>query len=212
MSAPSLARQPKRGAVLAALRFVGSRLLRVQRHMVFVAGDHAPSAPPPRPGERCWTVTGGTPLEQDMRDQLLSLSPANAEYIAALARREADVCLIAKDGRLVHYAFLLHANRTTRLLGFGRDWGLIGNMFTCESQRGKGCQGRSAAALAALARASGMRGAIAETAYDNAASQRGLGKGGMRCYGKVELLVVLNVLAIRFRRPDAGLPFAGFCW
>lgn len=212
MSARSLAHQPKRRTLLTALRFIGSRLLRVQRHVVFVAGNNAPAVPPRRPGERCWTVVGGTPLEQDLRDQLLSLSPGNAEYLVALARREADVCLIAKDGRLVHYAFLLHANRTTRLLGFGRDWGLIGNMFTCESQRNKGYQGCSAAALAALARASGMLGAIAETSYDNTASQHGLKKGGMCYYGKIELVIVLNVLAIRFRRPDAGLPLAGFCW
>ena len=65
-------------------------------------------------------------------------------------------------------------------------------------------------ARAALAGEHGFERIAAETAPDNLASQRGMSKGGMKLLGRMDLVVVLNVLVLRLRRPKGFKP-AAFC-
>lgn len=51
-------------------------------------------------------------------DQLLSISRENKDYLEAIFDGEAEGLAVVRDGKLVHYGFLMYRNRTARLLGF----------------------------------------------------------------------------------------------
>jgi RimJ/RimL family protein N-acetyltransferase len=142
---------------------------------------------------------------------VLSISPGNREYLEAVSRGEAQGLAVLNGGTLVHYAFLMYANKTACLLGFGRRVGLIGNAFTVPSYRGRGCQSRSAAARIGMAREAGLEQVISETRYDNIASQKNLPRAGMTLLGKLEVVVLLNMLVIRYRRPAGSISLWGIC-
>jgi hypothetical protein len=145
-------------------------------------------------------------------EQVVCLSADNREYLEAIPRGEAEGLAVLCDGKVVHYAFLMYRNKTACLLGFGKKSGLVGNAFTIGPYRGRGCQARSVAARIKMAEQAGLDRVISETSYDNIASQHGLRKGGMKLLGKIEFVVLLNVLVVRYRRPDKSIRRVGLCW
>lgn len=183
------------------LRFIRRKIIRIERHEVFVADTPVAKGHTWLPGEDASIVSGGEELSSEMREALLYYSPANQEFIDALGRCEVDGLFVRANEKLVHYAFLMRHNKTTRLMGFDRDTALIGNMYTAFDYRGKGCQGRATAGLLEWASCSGVQRVIAETSYANKISQHGLINGGMRPFGRVELLIILNFFVIRYKRP-----------
>lgn len=202
----------KENGLLKTLVFLRKKLVRVQRHLVYAVLCTDAKEPKWLSGERVCVSIRGKLWDQVVSDQIVSLSSCNRDYLEAIPRGEAEGLAILRDGKVVHYAFLMYRNKTTCLLGFGKEVGLIGNAFTINSYRGRGCQARSVAARIKMAERAGLVQVISETSYDNTASQRGLAKAGMKLLGRVESVVLLNVLVIRYRRPDRSIQRVGLCW
>lgn len=132
---------------------------------------------------------------------LLGLNTDNKQYIDAIAAGEAIGVVISHLGEPVHYGFLYLKNRTHRLLGLPKDGALMGNAFTVESYRGKGCQARSVGIRAQLASDAGFERVYAETGLDNDASKRGLSKAGMEYVGRIRIVVLLRCMVLRHCQP-----------
>ncbi len=191
------------------LRFIRRKIVRIEKHEVFVAERLLTQKPMWLPEEKVSIIAGGNELGSALRDDLLWYSPTNKEFIDAHRRCEVDGLFIHANDKLVHYAFLIRHNKTTRLIGFDNETALIGNMYTASDYRGKGYQKRATAALLDWAISSGAQRVIAETSYTNTASQQGLKNGGMQSFGKVELLIVFNFLVIRYKRPSDKISWLG---
>jgi len=205
-----LAKLQKDG-VLKTLAFLRKKLVRVQKHLVYSADCTAAPEPQWLAGEKAFISSHTNPWAQALCDEVLSISAENAEYLQAILDGEAEGLAVLRDSKVVHYGFLMHRNKTARLLGFGTSVGLIGNAFTVRGYRGRGCQARSVAARIRMAQKAGLRRVISETSYDNTASHRNLVKGGMDLLGRVELVVVLNVLVIRYKRPNNAVTLIELC-
>lgn len=135
-------------------------------------------------------------------DQALAANPETQDYFDDI-RKGRVVGVLAHDrGRLVHYSFLFKRNKTACLLGLPRTAALVGNAFTFPDSRGLGVQGASLRVRASVAAQEGFLSIVAETAPENLASQRGMARGGMVHIGRLNLVVVLNCLVIRWRRPE----------
>lgn len=143
-----------------------------------------------------------TALNKIAADTVDYLEDVNAGRVVAL--------VILHQGEVVHYSYVFLRNKSACVLGLDRDTALVGNAFTVQSYRGKGCQARSVALRAAIAQDRGFRFIAAETSPENLASQRGLQNGGMGLVGRLDLAVILNCLVIRWRRPP-GVSLLGFC-
>jgi hypothetical protein len=197
--------------LMKTLVFLGTRLLRTQKHLVYSASCAGAREPEWLPGELAIRSSRAHLLDPTLSSQLLSISAGNRQYVDAISRGEAEALVVVHDGRVVHYGFLMHRNKTTCLLGFAKRVGLLGNAFTVPSYRGRGCQIRSVAARIKMAEQAGLERVISETGYDNAASQRNIMKGGMTLLGRFELVVALNALVIRYKRPSTSIPMFGLC-
>lgn len=142
--------------------------------------------------------------------QLLALGLGNRAYLDDIERDHIIGVIIRVNQSIVHYGFLMKRNRTRGLLGLPRNAALSGHDYTLPSYRGRGAQGRSVLARAHLARDAGFSWIYSETSPDNLASQRGLAKGGMEILGRLDFVVVLRFVVIRWRRPP-GFDAVGWC-
>lgn len=141
---------------------------------------------------------------------LKMLASDASDYLSDVEAGRVVALVISVDGQIVHYSYVFVQNKSACILGLDRDTALIGNAFTAPDYRGKGCQSRSVGLRAAIAKARGFSFVAAETSPGNVSSQRGLQKGGMRFVGRLDLLVLLNCLVVRWRRPR-GVPVFGVC-
>jgi hypothetical protein len=207
-----IAAKLQRVGLLKTFAILRKKLARVQRHQVFTAHCTKTREPDWLPGEQVCFSSRERTWDQVVSKQIVSLSADNSDYLEAVSRGEAEGLAVVCEGNVVHYAFLLHRNKMVRLLGFSKEIGLVTNAFTLERYRGRGAHARSVAARIRMAEQSGFDQVISETSYDNAASQRGLVKGGMKPFGSVEFVVLLNVLVIRYKRPDNSIKRIELCW
>lgn len=143
-------------------------------------------------------------------DALCAMSTTSKDYLDDVRRNKAIALVIMFEEKVVHYSYVFLRNKTSCILGLRRDTALVGNDFTIPSYRGKGCQLRSVALRASIAKEHGFAYIAAETSPDNNASQRGLQNGGMNLLGSLRIFVILNSLIIRWHRPY-GFPLIGFC-
>lgn len=195
----------------AVLGRIADKLVRTHTFMVFAAPCRDAAFPLAGPGEQlCVLRQGNLADNAAVCAALVALNPSNAEYIADIRRGWIIGFVIVRGGTVVHASYLFLKNKTACILGLRPDTALMGNAFTVPAYRGQGCQPRSVAARAALAREAGFERVAAETSPDNVASQRGLQKAGMRLTGRLDLVVLLNVLVIRWRRPP-GVALLGLC-
>lgn len=143
-------------------------------------------------------------------DRLIATAPYNRGYVADIRRGLIVGFIIEADRRIVHYGYLFLRNRMACILGMRGATAVIGNAFTVPDYRGKSAQSRSVMARSCLAGQAGFETIAAETSPDNHASQRGMSKAGMQRIGRMDVVVVLSILVLRWRRP-AGFPMVGFC-
>lgn len=193
------------------LRAFRRRLFRTNSYLLFKAsceiGEH------PRLGEgESYLALDSTNIDEfdDIIKALEQLSGDASDYISDVRAGKIVALLIQCNGELVHYSYVFLRNKSACILGLDRDTALVGNVFTVQSYRGKGCQARSVALCAAIARDRGFAFIAAETSLNNVASQRGMKNGGMNLAGRLDLAVILNSLVIRWRRPP-GSAMLGFC-
>ena len=202
----------KRDGLLKTLVLLRKKLVRVQRHLVYVAACADAMEPDWLPGDWVSFASRYSPLDHLVSEQLLSHSADNVDYLEAVSRGEAEVLAVLCDGNVIHYAFLLYRNKMVQFLGFSKKIGLVANAYTIEQYRGRGYHTRSVAARIKMAERSGFDQVLSETAYDNVASQHGLVKGGMKFLGRVEFVVLFNVLVIRYRKPNNSIKWVELCW
>ena len=146
-----------------------------------------------------------------LASQVAALDPENPEYIDDIRQDRVIGLAVLNGSHVVHCAFVFKKNKTAALLGLPSSAALIGNALTVSEFRGRGIQGLSVRARATIARQAGFKSVIAETAPANVASQRGMIKGGMQPLGRLNIVVVLNCLVIRWRRPE-GFRFFDVCF
>lgn len=201
----------RRQGLRATLRRVLGLVVRARSHLLFELGcDDAPE-PELRRSEQVHVLTAENLAEHALLcDGLVAIDAENAEYLDDIRKNRVVGVVFVHEERIVHYGFVFKKNRTTCLLGLPAPTALVGNAFTAEAYRGRGCQGRSLHVRARVARDAGFSSVVAETGVDNVSSQRGMLKGGMRLLGRMDLVVVLNCLVIRWRRP-AGFSLLSVC-
>ncbi|WP_332671514.1 hypothetical protein [Aromatoleum sp.] len=194
--------------VLATLRRGARLLVRSRTHLLYERlCDNAPF-PSLGDGEQALILTHeNLALHQPLCGALVAMNRENADYLDDVRKDRVLGVVFTNDGRIVHHAFVFKRNRTVKLLGLPRTAALVGHAFTVDDYRGRGCQGRSLDVRAWVAGQAGFERMIAETSPDNLASQRGMEKGGMRLIGRIDLVVLLNCVVLRWRRPEG---FAAF--
>ena len=109
--------------MLKTLAFLRRRLLRIQRHLIYTATCNAAEEPHWLPGEQVFLASRNKLWDAAISDQLLSISRENKDYLEAIFDGEAEGLAVVRDGKLVHYGFLMYRNRTARLLDFGNSIG-----------------------------------------------------------------------------------------
>jgi hypothetical protein len=195
-------------------RFVSffRRLIRTQSHLLFFSPIPDVVNPFETNHLEFVTISVQNVLQHHtLTDALIALNPDNTHYIADIHKDKIAGLAILERGQVVHCAFVFKSNKTANFLGLPPGTALIGNAFTVPRCRGQGLQVKSVCARAEIARDQGFTAIAAETSPENHASQRGLIKSGLMLQGRVELLIVLSCLVIRWRRP-AGVPLLGFSW
>lgn len=191
-----------RRGVPATLRRVARLVVRSRTHLLYERACGDRSFPPLGDGERVVILTHENLMQyRPLCDGLVAINPENADYLEDVRKDRVVGVIFVNDDRIVHHAFVFKRNRTAKLLGLPRTAALVGHAFTIEDYRGRGCQGRSLDVRAWVAAQAGFERVIAETSLDNVASQRGMEKGGMQPLGRVDLVVLLNCVVLRWRRP-----------
>ena len=188
------------------------RLIRTQSHLVFFAPIQNVVTQVDTEDLKWVTISSQNMSEhRTLTDALVALNPDNTHYIADIQKDIITGLVILEGEQVVHYGFVFKSNKTADFLGLQPGTALIGNSFTMPRYRGQGLQAKSVSARAEIARRHGYAAIAAETSPENHASQRGLIKSGLKLQGRLELLIVLSCLVIRWRRP-AGVPLLGFSW
>ncbi|WBX86007.1 GNAT family N-acetyltransferase [Sphingosinicella microcystinivorans] len=188
-----------------------SKLFRAKSHLIFEADCSQFPYPNPRDGEQFLVIDDkNIESHRDICAALLKIDRDAQDYLKDVKRGKVAAFIILNEGEIVHCSYVFFENKTACILGLPGTSALIGNAFTVPSYRGRGCQPRSVAARASIARAENFARVVAETSPDNARSQSGLRKAGMRLAGRMDMFVILNVLVIRWRRPS-DYPLFGFC-
>ena len=198
--------------LLETLAFLRKKLVRVEKHQVYIASCANAEEPDWLPGEQVCYSSYKALWDRIVSEQLAALPVRNRDYLQAVSRGEAKGLAVLYNDKIVHCAFLMCRNKSTALLGFDKNVGLLGNAFTIDSYRGRGCQARSVAARIKMAEQAGLDRVISATSYDNLSSQRGLVHGGMKFFGNAELFVLLNTLVVRYKRPDNSIKRVELCW
>lgn len=190
---------------------IAARVLRMRSYVLYERSCAGAVMPEAQEGEHYHVLRAGSLADQKaLVGALVAASADNVAYLDDVKRGRVVALLITCDGELAHYSYLFLRNKTACLLGLGRGTALVGNAWTAPHFRGRGLQARAVLARAALAGEHGFERIAAETAPGNLASQRGMSKGGMKLLGRMDLVVVLNVLVLRLRRPKGFKP-AAFC-
>ncbi len=198
--------------LLGTLAFFRTRLIRIEKHQVYIASCADAEEPDWLPGEQVCYSSYKALWNKVVSEHLAALPVRNSDYLRAVSRGEAEGLAVLYKGKIVHCAFLMYRNKSAALLGFDKNVGLLGNAFTIDPYRGRGCQARSVAARIRMARQAGLDQVISATSYDNLSSQRGLVNGGMKYFGSVGLFILLNALVVRYKRPDNSIKRIELCW
>lgn len=187
------------------------RILRTHRYLIFKCACEGIASPLMEPEESVFVIDAENLGELDHIARAVEQSAADAsDYFQDVRAGKIIAFVMLYRNEVVHTSYVFLRNKSTCILGLDKDTALIGNAFTVPSSRGKGCQSRSVALRAAIAQSRGFAFVAAETSPDNVASQRGLKNGGMDLVGHLDLVVILNCLVIRWRRPP-GFALFGFC-
>ncbi|WP_157976440.1 GNAT family N-acetyltransferase [Parahaliea mediterranea] len=196
---------------MAWLRRLARQLLSFRSHHLYGIDCRSLAPPSPPDGELITLVDRDSAAAYpDLLSALVNINTQNRDYLREIHRGRMACALITVDGKLAHYGFLYLKNRSALLLGLPVKTALAGNAFTVPAFRGRGCQGRSLLKRACYANKLGFDQVVAETSVDNIASGKGLRKAGMVFLGRMDYLVLLRVLVIRWRRPP-GFPLFSIC-
>lgn len=196
---------------MGVLEKLRRRVFRTHHYLVFERDCEGGPCPVLHEGESAFVIDAENLDEHaDVVNAVQRLAGDAADYFKDVRAGKVVALIIQYQGEVVHYSYVFLRNKSACILGLSKHTALIGNAFTVPAYRGKGCQSRSVALRAAIAAGRGFTAVAAETSPDNVASQRGLQNGGMRLAGRLDLVVILNSLVIRWRRPP-GVPAFGFC-
>ncbi len=192
------------------LQQLGRQVLLARSHLLYcLPCDAARPSAAERPDEQILTLTCSTvDANATLRQALLALNPDTEAYLDDIAKGRMLGVVMLHQSEVVHYSFLYLQNRTHCLLGLPQSAALIGNAFTVKHYRGRGAQARSILVRAALAAAEGFSAVYAETHPDNHASQRGMTRAGMHLVGRMDLLILIRFLVVRWRHPPGFRPLA----
>ncbi|MEO6924808.1 MAG: GNAT family protein [Bryocella sp.] len=198
--------------IRATAGFIGTRLFRVETHLVFCNDDQSHTL------DVEWSqgisiVEAASSSDLAKLDRYKAALPASAgEYVDAIRVGQAIGLFVFADGQLAHWSFLLKQTRTLCYLGFcGRNAALLAAMFTVPSFRGQGLQTRAVVHLTNLAHRSGNKTVVAETSPDNEASARAMKSGGMQSNGTLHFAVICNYLVVRWKQSTPHRFSIGFC-
>lgn len=196
---------------MSVLKRIARRIFRVHSYQFFKAAVNSAQQSELGRQEKCVVIDAINIGEhKEVVAGLKTLAADAADYLDDVRAGRIVALVILHRNEVVHCSYVFLRNKSACILGLNGDTALVGNDFTVPSYRGKGCQSRSVALRAAIARERGFAFIAAETSPDNLASQHGLQNGGMESAGRLDLVVILNCLVIRWRRPQ-GIALIGLC-
>jgi hypothetical protein len=195
----------RRHGALATLRFLASRIVRHQRHVVFEAILDAP------PDDVRWSE--GELLNVIDRDNVDSAIGADllhflggesaTDYLQGV-REGNELFVVAQGAEYQHCGYILFRTKQSRIIGEPKDPPLIACCFTAPAARGRGLYRRALNAELRHLWLCGYRRVVIETSPDNLPSRKGIEAAGFRLCREVSVWIVLNCLVYQKRIESSG--------
>lgn len=187
------------------VRFLGSRILRRRRYVVFEANLDTP-----RPatewlaGEQLRLIgpeTVDTEVTMEMRTFL-----GGDEAVENLEGvRNGDRLFVVANGReFQHCGYILFRSRQTKILGEDGNPPLIASCHTVPAARGRGLYRRALNAELCYLRELGYRRAVIETDPENIPSRKGIEGAGFRLCRETSVWIFLNWLVFENSMEPSG--------
>jgi hypothetical protein len=195
----------RRDGTLPTLRFLASRILRHQRHLVFEAVlDTMPDDVRWLEEERL-NVIDRSNVDSAVGTELRAfLGGENALDNLEGVRNGNELFVVANGAAYHHCGYILFQARQTRIIGESKDTPLIACCFTAAAARGRGLYRRALIAELRHLWNRGHRRVVIETSPDNLPSRKGIEAAGFRLCREVSIWIVLNWLAYQKRIESSG--------
>jgi len=189
----------------ATLRFLASRILRHERHVVFEANLEAAFEDVPwSEGERLKVIDRAN-VDSAIGADLLEFLGGDAAAENLQGVREGNkLFVVARGTEYQHCGYILFRTKQSRIIGEPRDAPLIACCFTAPSARGRGIYRRALIAEMRHLRGCGYRRAVIETSPENLPSRKGIEAAGFRFCREVSAWILLNSLVYQKRIESSG--------
>jgi GNAT superfamily N-acetyltransferase len=195
----------RRQGTSATLRFLASRIVRHERHVVFEANlDTALDDVSWAEGERLKVIDRDNVDSAIGANLLKFLGGAAAAENLQGVREGNELFVVAQGSEYQHCGYILFRTRQSRIIGEPKDAPLIACCFTAPSARGRGLYRRALIAELRHLRGRGYRRAVIETSPDNLPSRKGIEAAGFRLCREVSVWIFLNCLVYQKRIESSG--------
>jgi len=200
----------KSAGPIQVFRFLGQRVLRVQRHVVY--RKNLTDIDEPRWGAENELHVVSTAEQAATQSAIAcNLETRNAEYLEGMRQGEVIGLFVLKDGILAHWAFILTHTRTACLLGVDPEVPFVANAYTDPSFRGRGLQQSSLRQRLYECRRRGFREVYTETHPANLPSRTAMERVGMSFVREVTLIIFMSRFVIRVSHSGARARLFGWC-
>ena len=194
-----------------ALRFVVSRLARVQDDLVFAADPRELAQPFARGGLRMLVLNRGNvewSLPRRVRDRLFR--GEGALYHEAVRKGDLGFVVLGPTDRLLHQSFVHFRVRTKQLIGEPDSVPLIAYCRTAWAWRGLGLFSDTLGHIMAVLAVRGYRRALVSCEASNEAAIRSIEHIGFRAIRRVRSLILFNRWCWQHRYEPGGEERHGF--
>jgi RimJ/RimL family protein N-acetyltransferase len=195
----------RRHGSVATMRFLGSRIVRHQRHVVFEAIlDRAPDDVAWLEGERLKVIDREN-IDSAIGAELRAFLGGDGALENLEGVRNGDeLFVVAKEGEYHHCGYILFRTPQTRIIGEPQDPPLIACCLTAPAARGRGLYRRALIAELRHLWNRGYRRVVIETSPENLPSRKGIEAAGFRLCREVSAWIVLNWLVYQTQVEPAG--------
>ena len=194
-----------RHGTFATLQFLGGRVVRHQRHLVFEAVlDTAPDDVSWLEGERLTVINRAnvdSAIGADLREFLGG--DAAADNLQGI-RGGDELFVVAQGSQYHHCGYILFRTKQTRIIGEPQNPPLIACCLTVPAARGRGLYRRALIAELRHLWDRGYRRIVIETSPGNLPSRKGIEAAGFRFCREVSAWIVLNCLVYQKRIESSG--------
>ena len=187
------------------MRFLASRIVRHQRHVVFdVVLDTAPDDVAWLEGEWLKVIDRGN-VDYAVGTELRAFLGGEEALDNLEGVRNGNELFVVSNGAAYHHCgYILFQTRQTRIIGEPKGTPLIACCLTAPVARGRGLYRRTLIAELHHLWSRGYRRVVIETSPENLPSKKGIEAAGFRLCREVSAWIVLNWLVYQKRIEPSG--------